>query len=78
MKKHAGDIVDWYEIYNETNHTFTEEKDKKLGGVINYGKMVNAIADDRDMYDQMCIRDRLYTGILNLSRSESKIKYVFI
>lgn len=51
LMKHAGDIIDWYEIYNETNHTFTEEKDKKLGGVINYGKMVNAIADDRDMYD---------------------------
>ncbi|MDD6483257.1 MAG: sugar-binding protein [Clostridiales bacterium] len=51
LMKHAADIIDWYELYNETNHTFSEEKNERLGGVENYGKYVDAVADARDKYD---------------------------
>ncbi len=51
LMKHAADIIDWYELFNETNHTFSEEKNKALGGVENYGMLVDMVADVRDELD---------------------------
>lgn len=52
LMRKIGDVVDYYELTNEPNHSVTPENvATKSGGAINFGRMGRSVKRARDQYD---------------------------
>lgn len=52
LMKKAGDVIDYYELLNEPNHSLNSTNvETKAGGAINFGRMGRAAKEVRDAYD---------------------------